>query len=75
MVRNKVFQVLIHRQITCSTLIQTCRWIGELAMLLLVIWPITLKHYMLHVMLLIFWHHTQLLMSIIRLRTFIVMAE
>ena len=30
-----------------STLIQTCRWIGELAMLLLVIWPITLKHHML----------------------------
>ena len=43
--------------------------------ILLVIWPITLKHHMLHVMLLIFWHQTQLLMSIIRLRAFMVMAE
>ena len=50
----------IHRQITCSMLIQTCRWIGELAMLLLVIRPITLKHRMLHLMLRIFRHHTQL---------------
>ena len=47
----------------------------ELAMLLLVFRPITLKHHMLHLMLLIFMHHTQLLMSIIRLHTFMVMAE
>ena len=35
----------------------------------------TLKHHMLHLMLLAFWHHTQLLMSIIRLHPLVVMAE
>ena len=34
--------------------IQPCRWMGELAMLLLAIRPVTLNHHMLHVLLVIF---------------------
>ena len=40
--------------------IQPCRWMGESAMLLLAIRPITLNRHMLHPILVIFQHHTQL---------------
>ena len=36
---KKVFHLFIHRQLICNMWIQSCRWMGELAMLLLSIRP------------------------------------
>ena len=65
----------IHRQPTRNMRVhpQTCRWMGESAMLLLAIWPIVLKHHILHLVRLIVQWDMQLKTFMTRL-TIVVMA-
>jgi hypothetical protein len=75
---KQVFHLYIHRQIIHNMWVhlQTGRWTGKLAMLLLAIWPIIINHHMLHIMLIIFHRHMQLGIFIIRIPTItMVIAE